>query len=149
MTVSYDGMFLGIALEIKLLLLSLLTGAVLGSVYDLLRAARLSVKHCAAAVFAEDFLFTLFFELAYYIFCVELLEGKLRLFVLAGFAAGFIFYLCTLGRLVCGTLSSALGVLIKICAFLVRYVKKTARCLCGMTFFQRLNKKSSKTSCHN
>lgn len=149
MTPGYDGMFLGVHEEVHLIILSLIAGAVLGAVYDILRAARLSIKHNTAAVLIEDLIFVMIFGTAYYAFCVEMLEGELRTFVLAGFFIGFTVYILTLGRIVCGALSTALGTLVKILGLLVKTFKKPVRHLCGLPFLSNLKKKISKTSCKN
>ncbi len=149
MTLGYDGMFLGVHEEAHLIVLSLMAGAVLGAVYDILRAARLSVKHNTAAVLVEDLIFVVLFGTVYYAFCVELLEGRMRAFALAGFSAGFAVYILTLGRIVCGALSAALETLVKILGLLVKTFKKPIKHLCGLPFLSKLKKKTSKTSCNN
>lgn len=149
MTALYDGMFLGTSNELKILLLAFFTGAVLGAFYDIVRAARLSVKHAAVAVFIEDTVFMLFAGTVYFAFCAQLLEGKLRLFALAGFALGFFAYLLTLGRLICGILSSAFKTLAVITSCLVKTIKKGALHLCGLPFLIKIKKKSSETPCKN
>ncbi len=136
----YQGMFLGTDREIALLLYSALTGALLGSAYDILRALRISVKHCFAAVAAEDFLFCVLFGTVYYAFCVELTEGALRMFVLAGMLAGFCIYLVSLGRIICGILSRVFGLAAGLCAFVVKIIKRTIKYLCGLTVFRKLKK---------
>ena len=89
--ISYDGMFLGTERELTLLMFAFLTGMVLGSVFDLFRALRLSIRHPGWAVAAEDIAFCLIFGLTFFSFGVELTEGQPRLFVLAGMAADFWF----------------------------------------------------------
>lgn len=149
MTVSYDGMFLGVSQELKLFAMSLMAGGVLGAVYDILRAARLSIKHSFTLVAIEDALFIIAFGMTYYSFCVAMLEGAMRMFALVGFIAGFAVYLCTLGRLVCGILSTALSTLSKMLMLLVKTLKKPLMYLCGLPFLRNIKKKFSKTACHD
>lgn len=136
----YQGMFLGTGREITLFLYAMLTGALLGSVYDILRALRMSVRHRSAAVAAEDFAFCALFGTVYYGLCVSFTEGALRLFMLAGMLAGFGVYLVSLGRIVCGILSRVFGLVTGFYMIVVKIIKKIIRYLCGLTFFQKLNK---------
>ena len=143
-TVETD-LFLGTGREAALLAYAFMTGVVLGSVSDVLRALPLSVRHCRAAVAVEDAVFTLFFGAVYYIFCVELLEGMPRLFVLVGMAAGFVLYLISLGRIICGILSTVFGMLKKLFHPLLTLLKKLTKYLCGLTVFKRVEKNYKKT----
>lgn len=132
-----DNMFLGTATEIALAAYAAMTGAVLGAFYDLLRAARMTVRHSRLACAAEDTVFALFFGLVFYGFCVELLEGKARLFVLVFMAAGFFLYLKSLGKILSGILSTVFKSLVILC-------KKPLCYLCGVTVLRRRSKKSEK-----
>ncbi len=136
----YQGMFLGTGREITLFLYAMLLGALLGSVYDILRALRISVRHHPIAVAAEDFLFCALAGIAYYAFCVTFTEGALRLFLLAGILIGFGVYLASLGRIVCGILSRVFGLVTGFYMIVVKIIKKFARYLCGLTVFQKLKK---------
>lgn len=136
----YQGMFLGTGREITLFLYAMLTGALLGSVYDILRALRISIRHHSAVVAAEDFLFCLLFGTVYYAFCVSFTEGALRLFLLAGMLIGFGVYLASLGRIICGILSRVFGTVTGFYMIVVKIIKKAIRYLCGLTVFQNLKK---------
>lgn len=136
----YQGMFLGIGREITLFLYALLTGALLGSVYDIFRALRISIRHHPAAVAAEDFLFCALFGTVYYALCVTFTEGALRLFLLAGMLIGFGVYLVSLGRIICGIISRVFGLVTGFYMIVVKIVKKFVRYLCGLTVFQKLKK---------
>lgn len=136
----YQGMFLGTGREITLFLYALLTGALLGSVYDILRALRISIRHHPAAVAAEDFLFCVIFGTVYYALCVTFTEGALRLFLLAGMLIGFGVYLVSLGRIICGIISRVFGLVTGFYMIVVKIVKKFVRYLCGLTVFQKLKK---------
>lgn len=120
--------FFGTAYELKLVGLSLLLGAVLGSVFDLFRAVRLAIKHGDVAVFFEDAVFFFLFGMSFYSFCVSLCGGALRAFVFACMALGFAIYLLLPGRAVSKILAVALATLVKI-------IKKAISVLCGLPFF--------------
>lgn len=122
--------FFGTAYEMKLMGLSVLLGVVLGSVFDLFRALRLSVRHSDIVVFFEDALFFFIFGMSFYSFCTALCGGALRAFVLAGMAIGFLAYLLVPGRLVSRILAAALSTLVKI-------IKKAIALLCGVPFFKK------------
>ncbi|MCD8005578.1 MAG: spore cortex biosynthesis protein YabQ [Oscillospiraceae bacterium] len=107
------GSFLGVTVELQMLGLAAILGAVLGAGYDLLRILRISLRHRFFAVFAEDFLFALLFGGVYFLFSVAMLEGKLRFYVLAGMVAGFAVYLLTLGKIISGIFRTAVNILRK------------------------------------
>ncbi len=132
----YQGMFLGTGREIALLGFAALTGAVLGTAYDLLRALRMSIRHHPAAVAAEDFLFCLLFGTVYYAFCVQFTEGALRMFLLVGMLAGFCIYLVSLGRIICGVLGKAMQTAARLCAFVVKIIKKISEICAACRFFK-------------
>lgn len=136
----YQGMFLGTGREITLFLYAMLTGALLGSAYDILRALRISVRHHSAVVAAEDFVFCVLFGTVYYGLCVSFTEGALRLFILAGMLVGFGVYLASLGRIVCGILSRVFGLVAGFYMIVVKIIKKFIKYLCGLTVFQKLKK---------
>ncbi len=94
------GSFTGVAGEIKMLGLAAVVGAVLGAVYDIFRVLRITVPHRFWAVFVEDVLFVLFSGMVFFCFSVEMLEGALRLYIVAGMVSGFAIYLSTLGRII-------------------------------------------------
>ncbi|MBQ8622794.1 MAG: spore cortex biosynthesis protein YabQ [Oscillospiraceae bacterium] len=120
--------FFGTAYELKLLGLSVLLGAVLGSAFDLFRAARLAIKHSDIAVFFEDAVFFFVFGMSFYGFCVSLCGGALRAFVLVGMIIGFTAYILLPGKLISRILAVALKTLVKI-------LKKIMSVLCGLLFF--------------
>lgn len=139
--------FFGTSLEWKLFFGALLLGAVLGAVYDVLRALRMTVKHHSWAVFLEDFAFMLFSGLAFYTYCTELCRGQMRFFVLAAMAAGFAAYLLTLGRLVSKTVAIVVRFAKSVISFLVKVIKKVVAVLCGVPFFQKSKDKIEENPC--
>ncbi len=122
--------FFGTAYELRLMGLSALLGAVLGSVFDLFRAFRLAIKHSDVAVFFEDALFFFIFGMSFYSFCTALCGGALRAFALIGMSAGFLMYILLPGRFVSQILATSLATLVKI-------IKKATKLLCGLPFFKK------------
>ena len=143
----YATRFFGTALEWKLFLGALVLGALLGSVYDLLRALRMSVKHGSAAVFFEDALFMLFSGMVYYTYCTELCRGQIRFFVLAAMLIGFSVYLATVGRIVSLIVAHVVKFAKNILLTLVKLVKNGLGILCGVPFFAKTQEKNQKNPC--
>lgn len=88
---TFDGMLpmqLGAARECRLFGLACLAGAVLGLLYQVIRAVRVVIPHFKAVVFIEDMLFGLMFGLALVLLCTGE-QTRMRGFVLfgEGFAA--------------------------------------------------------------
>ncbi|MGN1133355.1 MAG: spore cortex biosynthesis protein YabQ [Oscillospiraceae bacterium] len=93
--------------EIKIILLGLLLGVVLGIAYDSLRILRIIVKHHKAVVFAEDFVYMLLFGFAFFVFSISY-ANNIRFFVLISVLAG-----CLAERLLIGNLIIKLFMRIK------------------------------------
>lgn len=143
----YASHFFGISLEIRLLLGAVLLGLLLGAVYDVFRALRLSFKHHSATVFAEDVLFSLIFWISFYSYSTELCRGEIRFFVLAGTAIGFALYLLTLGRIVVLFAAKAVGLIKNLLLQLGKVFKKLICFLCGAPFFYSEGEKNEKNPC--
>ena len=139
--------FLGTTLEWKLFLGALVLGAVLGALYDVFRALRMSFRHPAPIVFAEDVLFMLISGTAYYSYCTELCRGQIRFFVLAAILIGFSAYLLTLGRLVSACIAYVVKLAKSFLCALVKVVKKVLGVLCGVPFFTNSQDKIQKNPC--
>lgn len=118
------GSFTGVSEELKMLGLAAIVGAVLGAGYDILRVFRITFPHRAWMVFMEDFLFTVFSGMVFFLFSVEMLEGKLRLYVLAGMLAGFTAYLLTIGRIISGFFRLMANILRKATQFAAEKLRK-------------------------
>ncbi|MCD7823507.1 MAG: spore cortex biosynthesis protein YabQ [Oscillospiraceae bacterium] len=119
------GSFTGVIGEFRMLGLAAVVGAVLGAAFDILRILRITIPHNEIAVFIEDFFFTLFFGLVFFSFSVEMLEGQLRLYVLAGMALGFGIYLSTLGRIISWIFRAAVNFLRKAAGSVRKRLKNT------------------------
>ena len=143
----YASHFLGAALEWKLLFGAIILGLLLGALYDVFRALRMSLKHNPAVVFVEDFLYVMIFALSFYSYCTELCRGQMRLFVLAGMLAGFAVYLMTLGRIISKIVAKAVEICKKVLMKLGKVGKKIMRILCGMPYFQEKDPKIEENPC--
>ncbi len=121
--------FFGTATELRLFGLSIILGAVLGSIFDILRAFRQTIKHHDAVVFIEDALFVFLFGISFYSFCTELCDGILRGFILFGMSLGFFAYILIPGRVVKEIFAVSMSTVVKIC-------KRIVSLLCGLPFFK-------------
>ncbi len=139
--------FFGTSLELRLFLGGLLLGAVLGGIYDILRAFRMTVRHKSAAVFLEDTVFVLLYSAAFYGYCTELCRGQLRFFVFAAMLIGFAVYLTTLGKIVSGLVAKVVKTVKKVLIYLVNIAKKALKVLCGVTYFQKKEEKIEENPC--
>lgn len=124
-----DKMQLGISLETHIFLLSVLLGAALGAVYDLLRVFREAVPHNKILLFIEDMIYTLLFAFSLFTFCTGL-TGSIRGFTLIGMLLGCLLERFTAGnavvfiaKKVCGLLRRFLGFLFSPAVKLITKIK--------------------------
>ena len=143
----YATHFFGVALEWKLFFGAVVLGALLGALYDVFRAARMSVKHCTAAVFVEDLIYMTVFGLSFYSYCTELCRGQIRFFVFAGMIVGFSVYIMTLGRIISKTVAKVLEIAGNVLLKLGKVGKKIIGILCGMPYFRKTDAKIEETPC--
>lgn len=143
----YSSMFFGTALELRLFLGAVLLGMLLGAVYDILRAVRLTFRHPGWAVFLEDFIFMLICGVMFYTFCTELCRGKMRFFVAAGAVGGFAAYLLTLGRAIVSFNALIVKSAKKFLTFIGKVLKKFLGDLCGVPFFAKSAPKIEENPC--
>lgn len=113
MEVALDALGYDMEKQLWLLLYSLILGAALGAVFDILRISRtfLSVKTENRAIknvsdtfifavsFIEDILFFTVSAITLVLFCFQANRGNARGFILFGAAVGFFLYMQTVGRL--------------------------------------------------
>ena len=97
-------------------LVAVATGAVLCIIYDFFRVLRLAVSSKPATVFFEDLLYAIIYAII--TFCILLLRcsGRLRFFIFAGEALGFILFRKSLSRVIIYVFSKIING-IKICVF--------------------------------
>ena len=143
----YATRFFGTALEWQLFGGGIILGALLGAVYDMLRALRLSLRHPGWLVFIEDVGFMLISGAAYYGYCTELCRGQIRFFVLVAVLLGFSIYLLTLGRLVSKTVAEVVKIAKTAVSILGKLIKKIIRVLCGVPFFSAAAEKVEENPC--
>lgn len=143
----YATRFFGTALEWRLFFGGLVLGMLLGAVYDVMRALRMSFKHPAWVVFLEDVIFMFISGTAYYTYCTELCRGQIRFFVLAAVLIGFSAYLLTLGRIVSRLVAIVVKIAKSALLTLGKVTKKVLGVLCGVTYFQSLQKKINENPC--
>lgn len=143
----YATHFFGTALEWKLFFGALILGLVLGALYDVFRALRLSLKHPRAVVFVEDVLFVMIFGLSFYSYCTELCRGQIRFFILAAMLIGFAAYIFTLGRIVSKTVAKGVKICKSVLISLGKVFKKLLAILCGVPFFKESDTKIEETPC--
>lgn len=84
--------------QITAFLYSLLLGAALCLIYDVIRATRKAGADSFFAVFAGDILFWAISAVLVFIFLVAVTNGEIRGYVLFSAAVGFLIYRFTVGR---------------------------------------------------
>ena len=87
-----------LAYETQLFLWSIVLGAALSLLYDLLRVLRAQTKHRAAAISLEDTLYFLLFAAITFGFSLKINSGQLRGYILLGEGLGWGLWHLTIGR---------------------------------------------------
>lgn len=139
-------MIFPISTEASLFLSSVLIGVLFGLGYDLLRIFRRVVRHNDIAVFAEDFVFTLFCAFWYYIFVTAAAWGQLRFFVFAGMLIGMLTEILVIGDMVVQSAAVVINTLVGVfiarpVRFIVRNAKNAGRKFVQNTKVFKFNKK--------
>ena len=83
--------------QLNLFLLSLGAGFILGIVYDILRAIRLTISKGKFIIFVFDIIYFLIFSLATFLFFLAVNKGEFRSYMIFGEILGFIFYYISFG----------------------------------------------------
>ena len=83
--------------QLNLFLLSLGTGFILGIVYDILRAIRLTISKGKVIIFVFDIIYFLIFSLATFLFFLAVNKGEFRSYMIFGEILGFFFYYISFG----------------------------------------------------
>lgn len=99
---------------------SLLVGAALGLVFDLLRITRMAVTLPSPIVFVEDMVFWIFAALTTFGYFMITIDGQVRFFALLGEGLGWLFYSLTLGSL----LMASAAALIRLCKRVGRWLRR-------------------------
>ena len=106
-------MYMALAPSTLLFFYSILTGAVLGVVYDIFRILRIACPPKKIGIIVQDIIFALICIITTLMFFQFFTNGALRFFVLIGEFLGFLLYYLTIGVIV-----------IKIARVIINIVKK-------------------------
>lgn len=145
----YAAQFFGTALELRLFFGGIVLGAVLGALYDVLRALRMTLRHPAWAVAAEDFFFVSAGGIAFYSYCTQLCRGQIRFFVLSAMLIGFSAYLLTLGRIVSKAVGYIVDLVKSVAKMLAKMLKKVGDVLFVVPFFKKRRTEFQEIPCPN
>lgn len=96
-------MYMALAPSTLLFFYSILTGAVLGVVYDIFRILRIACPPKKIAIIVQDVIFALICIITTLMFFQFFTNGALRFFVLIGEFLGFLLYYLTIGVIVIKT----------------------------------------------
>lgn len=83
--------------QLSIFVAALGTGFILGIVYDILRALRLSFTSSKVAVVVFDLIYCFIFWLASFLFIIAMNKGELRFYIVAGEIIGALFYYVSFG----------------------------------------------------
>lgn len=81
-------------------LLSLGFGFLMGVLYDLLRLIRISISKSKAVTIIMDILYCIALCFCFFLFCLTVNQGEIRLYLLSGTLSGFCVYYFSLGLIV-------------------------------------------------
>lgn len=107
-------MYMALAPSTLLFFYSILTGAVLGVVYDIFRILRISFPPKKIAIIVQDVIFALICIITTLMFLQFFTNGALRFFVLIGEFLGFLLYYLTIGVIVIKTARVIINIVKKI-----------------------------------
>lgn len=139
--------------QLTIFISSLGLGFLLGILYDILRALRLSLTKSKGALIFFDILYFLLFGFCTFLFILALNKGEVRFYIIAGELIGAIFYYISFGIAVIKITDHAVKLLRQFYAFLFkvisapfRLVKKVFSALFEKIseLFRKTEKKSSK-----
>lgn len=103
--------FFSVGEELRLFLLSCLTGAIFGVYYDVFRTLRLAVRHSKFFVLLEDILFLATYAVFLLSFASAEARGELRGYYVIGGAIGFTLYYFTVGKMIVRLMQKVTGVI--------------------------------------
>ncbi|MBQ8182884.1 MAG: spore cortex biosynthesis protein YabQ [Clostridia bacterium] len=139
--------------QLSILVSSLGLGFLLGILYDVLRALRLSVTNSKIALVVSDIIYFILFGLITFIFILALNKGEIRFYIIIGELIGAVFYYISLGIAVIKITDKMIALLKRFYSFIFkvisapfRLIKKCfSKLLCRLRkFFLKTEKKSSK-----
>lgn len=112
--------FFSVGEELRLFLLSCLTGTIFGVYYDVFRTLRLAVQHNKFFVLLEDILFLATYAVYLLSFASAEARGELRGYYIIGGAIGFTLYYFTVGKTVIRLMQKLTGVVKSVFAVAVK-----------------------------
>lgn len=138
--------------QFTIFLCSLGLGFLLGILYDVLRALRLSLTKSKPAVVIFDLLYFLMFAFCTFIFILALNKGEVRFYIIAGELIGAVFYYISFGIAVIKITDRAVALLRKFYALLFKVISAPFRLLKHIFSplpgkIKKLFEKSEKKSC--
>ena len=139
--------------QLAIFISSLGVGFLLGILYDVLRALRLSLTKSKVAVIVFDILYFLLFGLCTCLFILALNKGEVRFYIIAGEIIGALFYYISFGIAVIKITDRAVALLRRFYSFIFKVISAPFRLLKKIfsnffnkisTFFKKSEKKSLK-----
>lgn len=133
--------------QLAIFALSLGVGFLLGVLYDIMRALRLSLTKSKIVLVISDISYFLLFGLITFLFILALNKGEIRFYIIAGELIGAFFYYISLGIAVIKITDKAVALLRKFYAFVFKVISAPFRLLSKAFsgIFQGLSKLFRKT----
>lgn len=135
-----------ISVELQFFLVSIIWGALLLLVYDMLRILRRLIKHGEFLVAMEDLIFWVCASLFIFVMMYKENNGIIRGFSIMGMAIGIIIYHFAISELLVGFLTKLIKILLTPLVFVVKQLEKTGKLVTkwGKKAISRMNKRLKK-----
>ena len=139
--------------QLKLFLLSLGAGFILGIIYDVFRTVRLTISKNKALIFVFDILYFITFALATFIFFLATNKGEFRAYMITGEIIGWFFYYVSFGLAAKRFTDEFVRIFHKLCTFIFKVIFAPFRLIFKsflkmkeifLLFSQKLTKKFTK-----
>ncbi len=139
--------------QLTIFLCALGAGFLLGILYDIMRAMRLSFTTSKAAVIIFDVVYFLLCGILSFLFILALNKGEVRFYIIAGEIIGWLFYYISLGVAVIKLTDAFVSAFNKAKSFIFKVISAPFRliyrainriCLKISTLFKKTEKKSEK-----
>lgn len=139
--------------QLKLFLLSLGAGFILGIVYDILRTIRLTFTKGKALIFIFDILYFVIFALVTFLFFLATNKGEFRSYMIFGEILGWIFYYLSFGIAAKSFTDAFVSVVHKFFSLIYKIISAPFRLIFKVTskikskfsqFFKKVQKKTQK-----
>lgn len=118
-----------ISIELQFFLISILSGAIILLVYDVLRIIRRLIKHDSFFIALEDLFFWVVASLFIFIIIYKENDGIIRGFSVMGMAIGMVLYHFTLSELFVRIITKVIHMLLSPLIFVINKIKKFIRFL--------------------